>query len=383
MIEQYVASWLVPVLWILIVSYAVFTMILLCLWHFLPVHAKTETDPDTFISVVIPVRNEQENILSLLQDLEQQSFPFKQFEVLVMDDGSTDDTAALVNNFSLHSSAAIRLITLPDTPTTSPKKRAIETAVAQAKGKLIVTTDGDCRVQAGWLRAIAHCYQTTNAKLISGPVTFTPETSFTDYLQTVEFSSLIGSGASAIAAGFPSMCNGANMAYEKSAFTAVNGYEGVRHVASGDDEFLMHKISAHYPGQVTFLKSSEAIVSTQAHKQWSLFFKQRKRWASKWKHYQSKTPLILALYVFSCNLALILSLILWLSGILPGSSFLTLLLIKCAPEWLFLGTILHFLRKTVSIFFIPITQIFYAFYVCFFGLVAQKPEYEWKGRKLV
>ncbi|MDQ6477872.1 glycosyltransferase [Dyadobacter sp. LHD-138] len=383
MIEQYVASWLVPVLWILIVSYALFTIALMCLWRLLPLYAKSKTDSDAFISVIIPVRNEQENILNLLKDLEKQSFPLKQFEVLIMNDGSTDNTAGLVKNFSQHSACTIHLITLPDTPTTSPKKRAIETAIAHAKGNLIVTTDGDCRVPAGWLRAIAHCHNRTKAKLISGPVTFTTETSFTDHLQTVEFSSLIGSGASAIAAGFPSLCNGANLAYEKQAFIEVNGYDGVRHVASGDDEFLMHKISTRYPGQVTFLKSSDAVVATQPHKQWSLFFKQRKRWASKWKHYQSKTPLILALYVFSCNLALILSLALWFSGNLSTGSFLTLWLIKCVPEWLFLGTILHFLRKSVSILFIPVTQIFYPFYVCFFGLAAQKPEYEWKGRKLV
>lgn len=383
MIEQYIVSWMVPLIWLLIASYALFTIVLLCLWKRIPVHAPHHKTVNTFISIVIPVRNEQENILKLLEDLEKQSFPFSQFEVLVMDDGSTDNTASLVKIFSENSSATIHLITLPDTPTTSPKKRAIETAIAHAKGNLILTTDGDCRVQTGWLSAMANCHASTQAKLISGPVTFTRETSLTDHLQTVEFSSLIGSGASAIAAGFPSLCNGANLAYEKQAFLDVNGYDGVRHIASGDDEFLMHKISAAYPGHVTFLKSSDAVVSTQAHKEWSLFFKQRKRWASKWKHYQSKTPLILALYVFSCNLALILGLALWTSGVLSGLSFLTLLLIKCCPEWLFLGTILHFLRKNVSIFFIPVTQFFYPFYVCFFGLVAQKPEYEWKGRKLV
>ncbi len=246
-----------------------------------------------------------------------------------------------------------------------------------------MTTDGDCRVKSGWLQAISNCQISSKAKLISGPVTFFKETSFTDYLQTVEFSSLIGSGASAIAAGFPSLCNGANLAYEKSAFFAVNGYEGVRHIASGDDEFLMHKIADKYPGSIKFLKNPEAIVSTKAHTDWSLFFKQRKRWASKWKHYQSKTPLILALYVFACNLSMILAGLLWFSGSLNSQEFGILLLIKCAPEWLFLGTVLHFLKKTVSIFFIPFTQIIYPFYVCFFGLIAQKPEYEWKGRKLI
>ena len=382
MINQYITPWLVPALWILIVSYGIFTVLLYTLWQFLPSAAKKQSSTTNFLSVIIPVRNEQENIEALLNDLEKQNFPYERFEVLVVDDGSTDQTAGIVRRLSMHSACKIHLISLTDAPTRSPKKRAIETAIQQAKGNLIVTTDGDCRVKPNWLQSISDCHISTKAKLISGPVTFFQETSFTDHLQTVEFSSLIGSGASVIAAGFPSLCNGANLAYEKSAFFAVNGYDGVRHIASGDDEFLMHKISAAFPGRVKFLKNPEAIVSTKAHKDWSLFFKQRKRWASKWKHYQSKTPLILAFYVFACNLSFILSVILLLSGSLDTNSFLILLLIKCAPEWLFLGTILQFLRKPVSILFIPVTQIFYSFYVCFFGIIAQKPEYDWKGRQL-
>jgi cellulose synthase/poly-beta-1,6-N-acetylglucosamine synthase-like glycosyltransferase len=382
MIQQYLTSWLVPALWILIFSYGIFTIVLFALWQILPSRSKKPATPADFLSVIIPVRNEQDNIGNLLTDLEQQYFPYEQFEVLVVDDGSTDQTAALVRRISQQTACSIKLISLPDLPVSAPKKRAIETAMQQARGNLIVTTDGDCRVRPGWLQAISDCHRTTRAKLISGPVSFFEERSFTDFLQTVEFSSLIGSGASAIAAGFPSLCNGANLAYEKQAFIDVGGYEGVRHIASGDDEFLMHKIAATYPGSVRFLKNPEAIVSTKAHQNWTLFFRQRKRWASKWKHYQSKTPLLLALYVFACNLALILALLLYLSGNLSTNQFGTLLLIKCAPEWLFLGTILQFLRKPRAIFFIPFTQIIYPFYVCFFGLIAQKPEYEWKGRKL-
>jgi len=383
MIHQFLTFWLIPILWTLMGSYAIFTLVLFVLWKKISAKMIDNELVSDFISVIIPVRNEEQNILNLLQDLNVQSFPFSKFEVFIMNDGSTDHTAAIVEAFKENSNFSIHLLTLPDTPASSPKKRAIETAIEIAKGNLVVTTDGDCRVKPGWLAAISNCHTATGAKLISGPVTFNEEKSFTDHLQTVEFSSLIGSGASAIAAGFPTMCNGANLAYERAAFFDVGGYDGVRHIASGDDEFLLHKIAAHYPGRVMFLKNAEAIVSTAAHQEWSMFFKQRKRWASKWKHYQSKSPLVLALYIFLCNLSVIVSGTLWLSNHLSDSDFLILLLLKCAPEWLFLGTILHFLKKTVSIFFIPLTQIFYPFYVCFFGLVAQKPEYEWKGRKLL
>ncbi|MCE6987579.1 glycosyltransferase [Dyadobacter sp. CY323] len=383
MIEQYVLSWLIPLIWLFVASYAVFTFVLTIFWKRIKPAQDRPDISDIFISVVIPVRNEAANIGFLLQDLISQTLPLSQFEVLVMDDGSTDETASIVETFAQTTECNIKLIALPNTKTTSPKKRAIETAISQAKGTLIVTTDGDCRAKAGWLLAIATYYRQTGAKLISSPVTFTAETSLTDHLQTVEFASLIGSGASAISAGYPSLCNGANLAYEKKAFLEVGGFEGVKHIASGDDEFLMHKIAARYPDGVYFLKNQNAVVSTGPHKHWSAFFRQRKRWASKWKHYQSKTPLILAIYVFTCNFSMIVSLLLWLSGQLNGQAFLFLLGLKCIPEWLFLGSILRFLQKPKSIFYIPVTQVIYPFYVCFFGLAAQKPEYEWKGRKLV
>jgi cellulose synthase/poly-beta-1,6-N-acetylglucosamine synthase-like glycosyltransferase len=383
MIENYLLSWLLPVIWIFIVSYALFTLGLTFYWNKIKKFSSRVQSSPAMISVIIPVRNEEENIGALLQDLTNQTFPFSHFEVLVMDDSSTDDTARVVRDFSQHAACKIKLISLPDIPTSSPKKRAIETAIGSAKGSLIVTTDGDCRVQPGWLQSIATCYAATGARLISAPVTFTDEYSLTDHLQTVEFASLIGSGASAISAGYPSLCNGANLTYEKETFEAVGGFDGVRHIASGDDEFLMHKIAAKYPGSIHFLKNDQAVVRTTAHKTWSGFFRQRKRWASKWKHYQSRTPLVLALYVFMSNFSVIAGFILLLSGHVNSGTFISLLAIKCLPEWLFLGSILRFLKKPGSIWYIPVTQVIYPFYVCFFGLVAQQSEYLWKGRKLV
>lgn len=380
--QEYLLSGVINILWILAISYALLTLVLKYLWQRIPSFLTQKPNSD-FITVVIPVRNEEDNIVHLLSDLNAQSLASDRFEVLVMNDFSTDQTALLVEKCIREFSISIKLITLPDIPTTSPKKRAIETAIGHASGSLIVTTDGDCRVKPGWLQSISNCYQSTGAKLISGPVTFTKESTWTDYLQTVEFASLIGSGASSISAGYPSMCNGANLAYQKQAFMDVGGFDGVRHIASGDDEFLMHKIAHQFPDGIHFLKNQDAIVQTTAHKQWQPFFKQRKRWASKWKHYQSKTPLVLALYIFSCNFSVIVATLLWALDSITPLTFTLLILLKVVPEWLFLGSILSFLQKKSSILYIPLTQLIYPFYVCLFGLVAQKPEYEWKGRKLV
>lgn len=369
------------------VFYALFTLTLWIAWLRIPVRDAVSSYPTNapFITVIIPVRNEADNILHLLADLSKQSY--KQFEVIVADDSSTDTTLALIQEYSLRASFALRLLPLTDERSASPKKRAISQSIKLAKGKLIVTTDGDCRVGPDWLTVLAHFYQATNAKLISGPVTFITGSrlrvgALFDALQTVEFASLIGSGASTLALGQPTMCNGANLCYEKQAFVEVGGFAGVDHLASGDDELLMHKIAARYPDGIRFLKDTKAIVSTNPHRSWKTFYHQRKRWASKWRTYQRWEPTVLAVFIFLSNAAPVVAILAWLLGFIGGATALLVVVLKVVPEFLFLRQVLIFLQKKSSVAFIPLTQLVYPVYVVFFGLVAQGKGYSWKGRQL-
>lgn len=361
--------------------YALFTVALGLTWQRIPsVMPKPVADSSPMLSVVIPVRNEASTIGQLLTDLARQTY--STFEVIVADDDSTDETASLVQRFALEAPYPLRLITLATSQTASPKKRAITQSIALAQGELIVTTDGDCRVGPNWLAAIASYYEQTGAYLLSGPVTFTTETSLFDSLQTVEFSSLIGSGACTMAHQFPTMCNGANLSYRKEAFVAVGGFTGVDHLASGDDEFLMHKIASQYPGRVQFLKSTAAIVQTAPHHSWSAFYNQRKRWASKWRAYSTSWPSVLAVFIFMCNAAPLLAVAGWCLGQLSGPLTSLIILLKVVPEFVFLRQVLRFLQKKNVVRWIPLTQLIYPFYALFFGLVAQGKGYQWKGRRL-
>ena len=361
--------------------YALFTLTLWVTWLRMPTRQVADIVPDgPFISVVIPVRNEADNIGNLLYDLNQQTYP--NFEVIVADDSSTDATLSIIERIAQQVSYALRPMPLADERTASPKKRAITQSISLATGDLILTTDGDCRVGPGWLAAFATCYVKTSAKLMSGPVTFTAEQTVFDALQTVEFSSLIGTGACTMALGFPTMCNGANLCYVKEVFTEVGGFAGVDHLASGDDEFLMHKIAARYPNGIQFLKRTEAIVRTKPHRSWHAFYNQRKRWASKWRAYESLLPSLLAVFVFLSNAAPVVAILGWLLGFLNGNAALVVIGLKLIPEFLFLRQVLVFLQKKSSVGVIPLTQLIYPLYVIFFGLVAQGKGYTWKGRKL-
>jgi cellulose synthase/poly-beta-1,6-N-acetylglucosamine synthase-like glycosyltransferase len=277
----------------------------------------------------------------------------------------------------------------PKTNNISPKKRAIDSSIQLAKGELITTTDGDCRVGVKWLETIANFQEKTGAYLVSGAVTFGSSASlrhqhsFFEKAQIIEFASLIGTGACSMFIGKPNMCNGANLTYLKSVFHEVGGFAGNESLASGDDEFLMHKVTAKYPEKVQFLKSQDVIVETHAHDSWRSFYNQRKRWASKWKHYDNWQTTALAVFIFSANFILLLAFSCWFFEFISLKDLGLIILIKFSAEFVFLSLIVSFLRKKYLIWLIPFVQIIYPLYVVFFGLAAQKQgEYIWKGRKL-
>jgi cellulose synthase/poly-beta-1,6-N-acetylglucosamine synthase-like glycosyltransferase len=347
-----------------------------------PVHPKA-LPVDFKLSVIIPVRNEAANIGVLLDDLAKQTLDKSHFEVIVVNDASTDETEDIVLRFISRKVVDIQLISLEDIPVSAPKKRAISEALKNSKGSLIVTTDGDCRVGERWLETIVLTYFETGAKFISGPVTFSGASKrWSEVFQTIEFSSLIGTGACLLEAGHPTMCNGANLAYERTAFDAVGGYAGVDQIASGDDEFLLQKIHQKLGDGIYFLKNKDAIVQTQPPANWRAFYQQRVRWASKWAVNKRVATMMVAIFVFLANLFTLILMGLALSKGLADFWINTILIIKFLPEFLFLSLIIRFLNKNKLVGYIPLVQLFYPIYVLFFGITAQRKGYEWKGRKL-
>ncbi len=207
----------------------------------------------TLISLIVPVRNEAKNLPNLLTDLQAQSN--QNFELILVNDAPRIKLWRLLRFQTPLPVSQLRFSTPTEAKIVHQKSLPFRRELQIAKGKLITTTDGDCRVGKHWLRDIHGFYQTEKPKLISAGVTFCNEQTWFDKIQTVEFMSLIGAGAVSMNLGTPNMCNGANLTYEKQAFEDVNGFSGSEQLASGDDEFLMHKIFKKFPQDVKFLKS--------------------------------------------------------------------------------------------------------------------------------
>jgi cellulose synthase/poly-beta-1,6-N-acetylglucosamine synthase-like glycosyltransferase len=331
-----------------------------------------------FLSVIIPARNEQKNIGRLLHALAAQSYPQDFFEVIVVDDFSTDNTGGLVQANPLSNVTLIQ----PETSSySSSKKKAIEAGIRKAKGELIVTTDADCLPPGNWLETVNSFYVKTGAAFIAAPVKFYHNNSLLQLFQSLDFLTLQGITAASVAAGFHSMCNGANLAYTREAFERVNGFEGIDKVASGDDMLLMHKIGKKYPGKTEYLKSKNAIVNTQPMLSWKDFFMQRKRWASKTLVYDDyRIIAVLAfVYLFNCLfLALIIaSLINSRYWLYVGLFWMA----KTCIELPFLNSVAAFYEEKRLLKYLFPLQPLHIFYTVFVGFLSQFGKYEWKGRK--
>ncbi|EJF08841.1 glycosyltransferase [Pontibacter sp. BAB1700] len=336
--------------------------------------------PATQLSVIIPVRNEARQILNLLRDLESQNYPAELFEVLVVDDHSDDGTAQLIQEFIPATKLNLRLIRLAGHTESTGKKAAIKQGIAQTSNELLVFTDGDCRVQPDWLLCFAYTYETQQSFFISGPVSFHNTHTLLERMQLVEFASLIGVGGASIGLRQPNMCNGANLAYTREVFEEVGGFAGNEGIASGDDEFLLHKVSQLYPERIAFLKHPGATVYTEARKTVRSFIAQRVRWASKWRSYQSLNVKLVALTVFTVNLLLFLAIPGLLLGWLSFWTFLAAYAAKFLIDFLFLNQILTFMgRQNYLIFMLPL-QLVYIPYVLYTAISGLTGCYTWKGR---
>jgi len=370
--------------WLLLLSLLAYGWVILrrwAAWWKLPaLRVPAAFQPATPLSVIIPVRNEAENIVQLLQDLECQNYPKQLLEVIVVDDHSEDRTVELVLAYKQGSTMILSLLQLGHAADLQHKKGAVQCGVAAACGQLLVLTDGDCRVGPNWLRQYAYLFETQKPCFISAPVCFHDTGSTFERMQLVEFAGLIGIGAASIALKQPNMCNGANLAYTKEVFYKVGGFAGNEGVASGDDEFLLHKVHAHFPGRVAFLKNDEAIVYTGARKTLISFFAQRVRWAGKWKLYQRRQVQLLALLVFTVNLLLFVAFPLLLLGRMPLLVFSAAYLAKFAIDCLFLERILSFMGKRQYLKYMLPLQLVYIPYVIITAVLGLFGRYSWKGR---
>jgi cellulose synthase/poly-beta-1,6-N-acetylglucosamine synthase-like glycosyltransferase len=337
------------------------------------------------ISILIPARNEAENVGKCLTSILANGYNPALLEILVIDDFSEDETASIARDILKDTNG--RVLSLKnylskDERLNAYKKKALEIAIGESSGEWIITTDADCIVPVNWLREMSLAMEQERIQFIAAPVSFIPyaSTNWLYYFQSLDFMTMQGITAASIRNNMGNMCNGANLAFRKAAFDAIGGYKGIDHIASGDDMLLMHKIQSKYPDGIFYLKSKEAIVETPAQPDWKSFLNQRIRWSSKADKYNDKklTAILALVYFFNLNF-----LVLGIASIFNSKALLLLIgtiIAKLSIELIFLIPVAKFYRKTNELLYFAALQPLHILYIISAGFLGKFGSYQWKGR---
>lgn len=379
---------------ILLIVYLILILLYKNRWNKVPNFKiiKDSEEPTVFISVIIPARNEEDNIGKLLDSIKKQTYPNTKFEVIVIDDFSTDKTKTVIESYVCRNIQYVSLKNhIVDGSINSYKKKAIEIGVALSQGDLIVTTDADCIVNKDWLKTIATFYENLHPDMIVMPVVIAGNGSPVHVFQSLDFLSLQGITAAAVHHQMHGMCNGANLAYKKSSFIEVGGFDGINHIASGDDMMLMHKFYSKNK-RVLYLKSEDVIVETLPQQSINAFINQRIRWASKADKYEDKTlfPVLLIVYLFNLSLFVLSFVCLFVHsdflflGIRTSVQqlFVFSLTSKSIIEFYFLHAVADFFNNKKLLWYFPLFIPIHVLYTVVAGWMGKFGQYHWKERKV-
>lgn len=361
-------------LFLFVILHLYFATILLLIYGFTKVKTYYSIDlkPKTAFAIIVPFRNEADNLPLLLESFSKLNYPMDLFEVILVDDESEEMFSTQHSVFSIQ-------IIKNNRVSNSPKKDAITTAIPFVKTDWIITTDADCIVPENWLLTLDNYIQHNKVSMIAGAVTYNCDTTFLQQFQQLDLASLQGAtmGSFGINKGF--MCNGANLAYTKSLFKKLNGFDGNDKIASGDDVFLLQKAMAKYPEKVHYLKSKNTIVTTNPLPDWKSLFDQRVRWASKTAAYQSNFGQFVAILVFVANLGWIFSLGLGIFRLIPIENMVLFLIIKFIVDTLLIQKTNAFLGNKSH--YLVLGSLIYPFFSVGVALYSLFGKYEWKGRQ--
>jgi poly-beta-1,6-N-acetyl-D-glucosamine synthase len=355
-----------------------YAIIILCFyygWKKLLTYNPVKVNSELFVSIVIAARNEEKHIESVIKSVLCQDYPSRNYEIIIVDDHSTDRTYNLAEIIA-KSFSNLSIYQLPKG--VEGKKKAIFHGVTKAKGELILLTDADVIIPTSWVSAMTGYYEERKT-LIVGPVVMDQGNTLFERMQSFEFMSLSGSTAGSASIGHPIMCNGANIAFPKEfymrAFSAIKPG-----VASGDDIFLLQSAKKKDGPGVSYLKSPLANIIVSPISKPRDFFAQRFRWTSKSRYYKDFEIILTAIIVFFVNLLLSLAFIASFFHFTLLFPFLLCFAIKSIVDFLFLRQLcIYFETRKLLLLFLPVS-FFYIFYISLTGILGNLLSFKWKGR---
>ena len=338
------------------------------------------------VSVVIAARNEEKNIVNIISDLMNQTYPSHRYEVIIVDDHSNDRTLELGQQIAAgHSNIKILRIFDNDPEIISAKKNAIFQGIKRSRGEIILTTDADCRVQPQWIEIMVS-YFTEDVGMVVGFSQLGKsgeKRRLFEQLQAIDFLALLSAAQGSLNVNYPLAATGQNFAYRREAFEQVGGFKEIGHRISGDDVLLLQLVHKKTNWKICFAPAKQAFNYSLPEKTFQKLINQRKRWASNGS-YQLKLNMGFFLIVVNTFLMNVIPLIYLLAFLILSKNLIVVfgcLLIKFLIEFLivFKGAVVYHRKDLIKYY--PIWIILQIPYVVFVGLMGNIGRFVWKDRK--
>jgi cellulose synthase/poly-beta-1,6-N-acetylglucosamine synthase-like glycosyltransferase len=331
------------------------------------------------VSIIVAARNEEESIGRCLHALVKQNYPKDLYEIIVVNDRSTDATAEIVMSMR-KKFPFIKLIGIERASATlPPKKFALDEGIRNAKHDVLVFTDADSYPPQQWLREVVKAF-TPHVGVVAGysPFEWKATASFEHrwgdkFLRYEELKNTI-CAAAGIGLENAYMCTGRNFAYRRAVFTEVGGFEKIKRSLSGDDDLFIQVVQRDTSWQIRYMTSVDSVVVTEPPVTLEEFVNQRKRHFSAGKFYPQRMKII-----FGCahafNAMALFTLILFpLYGAIVCAG-------KFAIDWYVMqqGTRLFGNRELLPQL-VPL-ELMFVLYNLIIGPIGYLGQFEWKGTR--
>jgi cellulose synthase/poly-beta-1,6-N-acetylglucosamine synthase-like glycosyltransferase len=339
---------------------------------------------DSSYSILIPVRNEEKNILHCLNSiLSNKDFDLSKLEIIVIDDHSEDKTFDVVQSLN-HSS--IKLLSLKEHQESNPssqktnafKKAALNLGLHHAKGDYIIQFDGDVLVPEIYFKTVDAFIKKTQPSFVAAPVVFDTDNSMFQEFQVLDFLGMMLVTQAGIESQLWYMANGANMIYKKNQITFDTSDR-----ASGDDVFGIQSIAKKNKQDIHFLKAIDATVETKSSVTLKEFISQRLRWSTKNKQMGPVMTLMMAIPFFNALMIPIHFVCMYNFGMIAFVVFLSHLTIKIMIDYIYLKAAAQFFKKSIAMKHFSTSFFLHFLYLGIIGVMSMfVRRYSWKGRKV-
>jgi len=340
-----------------------------------------DTDPELSalgLSILVPFRNEKEHLEECIGSIIRQNYPRASFEIICIDDHSTDGSASIVKAMA-EKEKNIRYVLNNG----NGKKQAIKTGVSMASYNHLITTDADTARHSNWLRAFSHMFRYRGIRIITAPVLMQPShNNAFQYMQAMDYCGMMALSATAMRKGWFRNGSGANMGFTRDLYLMYDDATDDKDTASGDDVFMLQFAAGYQPGCVLFPKNRDILVYTPAESGWNSFLRQRSRWAGKSFRYGEMTMTVIWAMIWVYHVILVALLV---GAVLYGGTFIQLLaygiITKFVADFIYLNAATNYFEKTLFKHFF-IAELYHLIYVLIVGINAVlRLPFTWKDRK--